>query len=52
MVYLLNTGGGKAFIRRGDYYPSQIIHVSVITRQVQVILEGEGLVTRIHLNHY
>jgi hypothetical protein len=49
IAYLLNTGGGKAFIRRGDYYPSQIIHVGVITRQVQVILEGEGLATRIHL---
>jgi len=49
IAYLLNTGGGKAFIRRGDYYPSQIIHVGVGTRQVQVILEGEGLATRIHL---
>jgi len=49
IAYLLNTGGGKAFIRRGDYYPSQIIHVGIGTRQVQVILEGEGLATRIHL---
>jgi len=49
VAYLLNTGGGRAFIRRGDYYPSQIIHVGVIGRQVQVILEGEGLATRIHL---
>jgi hypothetical protein len=49
VAYLLNTGGGKAFIRRGDYYPSQIIRVNIAMRQVQVILEGEGLATRIHL---
>ncbi|GAB6947756.1 hypothetical protein JCM16161A_18860 [Vulcanisaeta sp. JCM 16161] len=49
IAYLLNTGGGVAFIRRGDYYPSRIIHVGVIDRQVQVILQGEGLATRIHL---
>ncbi|MGC9136017.1 hypothetical protein [Caldivirga sp.] len=49
IAYLLNTGGGIAFIRRSDYYPSKIIHVGVIRDQVQVILQGEGLATRIHL---
>ncbi|AEA12991.1 hypothetical protein TUZN_1520 [Thermoproteus uzoniensis 768-20] len=49
VAYLLNTGGGLAFIRRGDYYPNRIIHIGVIKREVQVILEGEGLATRIHL---
>ncbi|BDR91137.1 hypothetical protein [Vulcanisaeta souniana] len=49
IAYLLNTGGGVAFIRRGDYYPCKVIHVGVIKRQVQVIIQGEGLATRIHL---